>query len=267
MSATRAGASGQSSRRTRVQAPAVEVLHRDVEQAVGLGAEVEDLDRVGVIQARRGLRLPVESSGEGGVVGVLAVHHLDGDGLLEGDLSRPEDGAHRAAADEVLDHVFAGDRSPDEEVVVGLLHPCAIVAGSRRLERRIRRRTIPDRPERPRGVGDNPARCGSRALLRRLDEGLGDRIRPGGEERLVDGDADVVELELEPVEVLVQPLPRGSPRRWRTRTRRRAARGGARASCAVMSDAGLGDGVERPLRLVEAVPDRAREAACRARGS
>ena len=73
---------------------------------------------------RRGLRLALKARGERRVVGVLAVQHLDGDGLLERDLPRPEDGAHRAAADEVLDDELAGDRSPRKEVVVGLLHPC-----------------------------------------------------------------------------------------------------------------------------------------------
>ena len=74
----------------------------------------------------------------------------------------------------------------------------------------------------------------------------------------MDGGADVVEFQLQAVEVLVQPLPEdlldrgvgvvgGEPPEEALGLRRGHVR------------ARLGDGVERPLRLVEAVPDRARE--------
>ena len=197
----RAGAQRPVFAEDAVQAPPVEVLHRDVEQPVGLGAEVDDLDRVRMVQAGRGLCLAVKARSERGVVRVLAVHHLERDGLLESDLPSPEDGAHGSAADVVLDHVLAGDRSPDEEVVVGLLHPFASVPGTRGSgDRSPHARTR--RPARGRDTAPAPRR----ALLRRLDERLGDRIRAGGEERLVDRHADVIELQLEAVEVLVQPL-------------------------------------------------------------
>ena len=52
--------------RARRSAP-VEELHRDVEQAVGLLAEVDDADRVRVVEARRGLRLALEARRERGV--------------------------------------------------------------------------------------------------------------------------------------------------------------------------------------------------------
>ena len=97
-----------------MQAAPVEVLHRDVEQAVGLLAEVDDAHRVRVVQARGGLGLALEAGGEGGVVRVLAVQHLDGDGLLESDLPRAVHGAHGSAADEVLDHELSGDGPADE---------------------------------------------------------------------------------------------------------------------------------------------------------
>src|SRR6185437_5082735 len=92
--------------------------------------EVEHLDGVRMVQARSGLGLAVEAGGEGGVGRVLAVQHLDGDRLFEGNLPRPEHGPHGAASDEVLDHEFAGDRSAGEALVVALLHPPASVAWS-----------------------------------------------------------------------------------------------------------------------------------------
>src|SRR5580704_9154570 len=96
------------------------------------------------------------------------------------------------------------------------------------------------------------------ALLGGFHQGLGDRIGPGGEERLVDGGAGVVELELEAVEVLVEPLPedlldRGVGILGREPPEKALGFGHVHVG------ARLRDGVERPLRLLEAVADRARE--------
>jgi hypothetical protein len=60
------------------EVPPVEVLHCDVEQAVGLLAEVDDLHRARMVQPRRGLGLALEARGEQGVARVLAVHQLHG---------------------------------------------------------------------------------------------------------------------------------------------------------------------------------------------
>jgi len=105
-----------------VQAATVEVLHGDVEEAVGLCAEVDDLHRVGVVQARRCLGLAVKAGGEHRVAGVLAVQYFDGDGLLEGDLPRAENGAHRPGAEELLDDELAGDGPPDQALVARVAH-------------------------------------------------------------------------------------------------------------------------------------------------
>ena len=108
-----------------MQAAPVEVLHRDVEQTVRLGAEVDDLHRVRVVQARRGLRLPLEARRERRVVGVLAVQHLDRDGLVERDLARAVHRAHRPAPDEALHQELAGDRAADE-LIEGLGHRTSV---------------------------------------------------------------------------------------------------------------------------------------------
>ena len=92
----------------------VEELHRDVEQTVGLLPEVEHAHRVRVIELAGGLGLALEAGGERRVAGVLAVQHLDGDVLVEGDLPRPVDRAHRAAAHERLDEELAGDDTTED---------------------------------------------------------------------------------------------------------------------------------------------------------
>ncbi len=93
---------------------AVEVLHRDVEEPVGFLAEVQDADRVGVVELRRRLRLPVEALRERLVLGDVRVHHLDRHDLVEGAPACPVHRAHRALADQGLDEELVGDRSPFE---------------------------------------------------------------------------------------------------------------------------------------------------------
>ena len=88
-----------------------EVEHQ-VRRAVGELVEVDDLDDVGVTDARRGLGLVAEPR-ERLLVALIRVQRLDRD-LLAGQpvVPRDEHGAHAAAPDQRLDRVRADDR-PD----------------------------------------------------------------------------------------------------------------------------------------------------------
>ncbi len=68
-------------------------------------------------EARGGARLAVEPPGDLGVRRHVRVEDLEGDLLVEPDLSRRVDAAHRTFPDDPVDQVFAGDGAPDEGVV------------------------------------------------------------------------------------------------------------------------------------------------------
>ena len=59
---------------------------------------------------------------EGRIAGVLAVQHLDGDGLLEGHLPRTEDSPHGARPDRRLDEELLRDEPTDEDLEIGSRH-------------------------------------------------------------------------------------------------------------------------------------------------
>ena len=90
-----------------------EQLHRDVEHAVGLFAEVEDARRVRVIEPRRGARLGVEAHHELGIVTQLVGQNLERDELVEGDLLGAIHDAHRALPDDGLDGVLPADATDE----------------------------------------------------------------------------------------------------------------------------------------------------------
>jgi len=73
----------------------LDVLHREIEQAIGRLAVIDDRDAVGVIEPRRAHRLVAEPLDHPRVGGQVLVQDLDGDGAAERDLVRA---IHRAAA-------------------------------------------------------------------------------------------------------------------------------------------------------------------------
>src|SRR5690606_8923479 len=84
-------------------------LHRDVEGLLGL-TEVEDADRVRVVQSAGGLRLALEPR-HGPLIGEQRrVQHLEHHRLVERELAGPVDLAHPAFADLLLHAVLARDR-------------------------------------------------------------------------------------------------------------------------------------------------------------
>ena len=140
-STTRPFDSGHSSSDHPQEVLAVEELHRDVEQALFVLAEVEDPHGVRVIEPRRGLGLSLEARGEGRVLGVLRVHHLEGHDLVEGELAGLVDLTHRPAADVGLDVELSGDGLADERAIDAVHRtkgigrdgpsPCASMRGRR----------------------------------------------------------------------------------------------------------------------------------------
>jgi hypothetical protein len=98
------------------KAGAVEVLHHEIEQSVGLLTEVEDACDVGVIEPARREGFGVEAATEVGVGLEGVVKDLHRDGHLELAMTRPEDRAHPAATDERLDLELAASEATSEEV-------------------------------------------------------------------------------------------------------------------------------------------------------
>jgi hypothetical protein len=96
------------------QRATLEQLHRDVEQAVWFLAEVEHARRVRVVEARRGARFGVEAEHELRIVAELGAQHFQRDDLVERDLPRAEDDAHRAVTDDRSHGVLSSDHSADE---------------------------------------------------------------------------------------------------------------------------------------------------------
>src|SRR5262249_43084257 len=88
----------------REVAPAQE-LHDEVELLVGGLAEVDDADRVRVIEAARCARLRDEARDRALLPDEVRVHDLDRDGSTEVRLLRPVDTAHATDADELDDDV------------------------------------------------------------------------------------------------------------------------------------------------------------------
>ena len=84
---------------------ALQVLHRDVGPAVGLAAVV-DGDDVGVVEARRGLRLAPEALDELAVLGIALRHDLERDLAAEARVLRQVDGRH-AADTQAPEHAVA----------------------------------------------------------------------------------------------------------------------------------------------------------------
>ena len=113
----------------REEIPTVEELHREVDEAVRLDAEVDHAHRVGVIEAARGLGLAVEPLLEHRVLRDVRPHDLERDRRVEDHMPRPEDLAHRAAADVLFDRELAGDDAPQQSC--DLAHPPSVAVSRR----------------------------------------------------------------------------------------------------------------------------------------
>ena len=87
---------------------AVDVLHRDVRDAVGL-ADVEDLDDVRVRQPRGDPPLAEEARAQVVVAGEILGETLERDVAAELDVAGEVDHGHRAVTERPLDLVPAGD--------------------------------------------------------------------------------------------------------------------------------------------------------------
>ena len=90
-----------------LQVAAGDVPHRHVEDLLDL-AGVVDGDDVGVIEARGQDRLVQEHLAEGAIGALLSGEELQRHVALQGQLHRPIDGAHTAAADDGLDAIAGG---------------------------------------------------------------------------------------------------------------------------------------------------------------
>jgi hypothetical protein len=113
------GRQGARAGEHRAQRLALDHLHREVRDAVREHAEVVNVRRVGVVDARHGLRLAHEAA-DGPLVGdELMAEELEGDVTAEHQVPGAVDDAHPAAADERLDLVAVGDGLADERLVGG----------------------------------------------------------------------------------------------------------------------------------------------------
>ena len=140
MSTMRATGSECSSSMILASVAAVDVLHGDVEEAVGLLAEVDDAHRVRVVDTRRGLRLAEEARREHRFTGELAMEHLDRDGRAERDLPGLVDRAHRAFADERFDPEFPSDGATEEGLLLHEARRYRTMPGWAILRRKLRHR-------------------------------------------------------------------------------------------------------------------------------
>ena len=94
----------------RPQVRAVDVAHREVEDAVGL-AGLEDRHDVGVIDRRGELRLGLEALAEVGIVRVLRGNHLQRDRTPEPELGGAVHDAHAAVACDAVDAIVTERRT------------------------------------------------------------------------------------------------------------------------------------------------------------
>ncbi len=72
---------------------------RDVVEALGGMADVEDLDDARIADAREQLRLALEAASPVGILGPPGLDHLDRDRPLQAAIQSPVDAAERALAD------------------------------------------------------------------------------------------------------------------------------------------------------------------------
>ncbi len=104
---------------------AAQVLHDEVELAVVGLAEIDDRDRVRVVQSARRARLGDEARDRVLFAREVRVNDLHRDRATERRLLRAIHAAHAADADELEDHEPARQRAPDQRVVAVVLRDLA----------------------------------------------------------------------------------------------------------------------------------------------
>ena len=97
------------------ECPPRQVLHHHEQKTLVGRAEVGYRDDVGVLDARQRAALADEALREGLVRREFAVHHLDGEVLIQVAVRGPVDARHPAGSEELRDGV-AADRPPDERI-------------------------------------------------------------------------------------------------------------------------------------------------------
>jgi hypothetical protein len=100
----------------RGQALAIEMLHRDVEQAVLGTAEVEQTHHVRALDSARCMRLALEARDRGGVSRELATQDLQRDPPLHHQVIGRVDGAHPAFAEQLGDAEPPGHHRAEQGV-------------------------------------------------------------------------------------------------------------------------------------------------------
>lgn len=95
---------------------ACDELHRDVEGAGIGGAEVEDLDAIGVVETAGGFSFALETASDPGIFHEVLVEEFDSDFAVDRFLDRPIDTAHRALADEFFDPEFSDDQGVEKGI-------------------------------------------------------------------------------------------------------------------------------------------------------
>ena len=96
-------------------------LHRDEQDAGPVLTRLDDLHRVGMVQARRALDLALKPLHQLFVTHQVRMQNLDGHALAQRQLFGLVHVASRAAADQAIDPEVAGDNPSDERVVVLLI--------------------------------------------------------------------------------------------------------------------------------------------------
>ena len=107
-------------RQAGAQIVAVDEAHRREQDALMLTG-LEDVDHVRMVDRRGEPALADEAPPKAGIDGERGVDHLDRRHPPEHQIGRPVDGAHTAAADELVDPVLREGR-PDQRVVRHPLH-------------------------------------------------------------------------------------------------------------------------------------------------
>ena len=97
-----------------MQRAPIEVLHGNVEKPVRLDAEVDDLHRIRVVEARGRSGFSLKASRKRCVLRVLSMQDFDSDRFIESDLACAKHGSHGARPQQLLDDELGGDRPADQ---------------------------------------------------------------------------------------------------------------------------------------------------------
>ena len=101
--------------------PPIDEFHGDVVSTVFGGAEIDDVDGVGMLEAAGRPRLTVKPLRKGHIAGKMRMEHLDADDLTQGYLLRPVDAAHGALAHQLLDQELLRDGTTYQTLFLSVL--------------------------------------------------------------------------------------------------------------------------------------------------